>query len=171
MTQQANQSHTFEFHRVLDQNTTLSLLGIRTTREDFNSGYIDLEVNLTEDETIEAVKALYPSSFADPREIVRRLLKSETVEPDDLFDSKLPAFAQEYSEATGQQYDVKPAAEIPMETVANLLALADANHWERHEKDWDITIQGIALLNSSLKFDEQEPLDPLSFLTPMQQNC
>ena len=171
MTQQTSQCYDFEFHQVLDQTAVQSLLGIAPTREDFNGGYIDFQVDLTEGEAIAAVEALYPSSFADPREIVRRLLKSETVEPDDLFDSKLPAFAQEYSEATGQQYDVKPAAEIPMETVANLLALADANHWERHEKDWDITIQGIALLNSSLQFDEKEPLDPLSFLTPMQQKC
>ncbi len=167
MTQQTSQCYDFEFHQVLDQTAVQSLLGIAPTREDFNGGYIDLEVNLTEGEAIAAVEALYTRSTEDPRKIVRCLLKTETVEPDDLFHSKLPEFAQEYSEATGQHYDVKPAAEIPIETVANLLALGDANHWERHEKDWDITIQGIAQLNSSLTFNQKEPLDPLSFLTPI----
>ena len=168
MPETADPRYNFEFHPNLDPTTTRTLSQIMSNWATLAHPNITLELHLTEDEAIAAIQALHPDSVDDPREAVRHCLKADTVDSHDLFDVKLPRFAEEYSETTGLPHEPKAPAEIPIQTVAMLLALGDANHWERYEKDWDITTLGIAILNAHLQSDGEEPLDPLTFLTRIQ---
>ncbi len=98
---------------------------------------IVVEFTGTEDQAMHAARRLYGDEEAT--EAVRMALTYNQLPPETMYDEGLPALAELHSEQTSEAWEPLPAQEIPMQTFAKLLEIANDSYWENHEKYFQIT--------------------------------
>ena len=125
----------FEFkfqQRVLeDQFTELTIFP--------EEAYASVVVEFTGNETQAMNTARHMHGEQEAAEAIRMALTYNHISPELMYDEGLPELAELYSEATGEEWEPLPAAEIPLHVFAQMLKIANEIYWETHEKSFHMT--------------------------------
>ncbi len=147
----------FDFQTQLTPEQALLHLGLEPSST--TPSWIKIETNLTESEALQACRKLWPEKGRDAAEMIRHLLKTDRMNVSSLTEEALPALAQEQSERTGREYRPRNEQDIPLETFAQLLELAENAWWVSRERYCRLEYDSIQKANidiNLLLYSEQE---------------
>ena len=122
----------FDFQMQLTPEQARQHLGLEPSST--TPSWVRIEASLTEPEALQAYRKLWPENAGNAAEMIRHLLKTDRMDINTLTDEALPQLAEEQSERTGREYRTRNAREIPLETFAHLLQIAEGAWWVSRER-------------------------------------
>ena len=132
----ADQTYEFTFHQQISREQLPVL-------NRFNAAFAHTVIcaSGTEAQALEAAKEFYGDR--QTAHAIRMALDYDQLPPEVLCDEGLPELAELHSRTTGERWQPRPAAEIPLHVFVELLELANEIYWENYERTLHLTPEAL----------------------------